>query len=102
MSRWFGDGLPPRFPAYSTRRFRPCPSQQRFIDKGVIDDHIGLLQRVQRMKGDEARVTGAATGHPDPSRLEHRPVAPVQLRQVPLRKRLRIVGACSSWREVVR
>ena len=51
-------------------------------------------------EGDEARVARAAARHPYPARLEHRPVAPVHLRQVSLRKRFRIVGTFRHGVEV--
>ena len=58
-----------------------CPAQQGRVDQRVIDDHISLFQRIQRMQCNQARITWAATCHPHPAGLEDRPVARIQRRQ---------------------
>ena len=42
MSRCFGEGLPPRLPAYSITRAGPRMVEHALVDQRVVDDDVGL------------------------------------------------------------
>ena len=70
LGRW----LAAAFAGIDQLRFGLCPVQNPLIDQRVINNHVRLPQRVQRMQCQKTRVAGACTAQPDPAGFQRRPV----------------------------
>ncbi len=53
-------------------RPRPCELQNGFVDQRVVDHDVGLLQRVERVERQQARIARPGADQPHPARLEDR------------------------------
>src|SRR5690606_7003220 len=51
-------------------RMAACETEHTLIDQRVIDDDIGLGERVQRMESEQARIARPGADKPDPARFK--------------------------------
>ena len=66
----FGRGFAAAFSCIFQRGLWPCPFEDAFVHKCIIDDHVRLAQRVEGVQRQEARITRARAAEPDQQVLE--------------------------------
>ena len=70
MSFCLDEGLPPRLPAGISFGLGPGQGENAPGDERVVDDDIGLAERVIGQKRQQARRAGAGADEPDRTRRE--------------------------------
>ena len=71
----FGGGFAAAFACVFESRMQSCELEDAFVHQCVVDDDVCLAKRVERVQGQQARITGASAAEPDPARLHCGPVA---------------------------
>ncbi len=65
MSGWRGDGRPPRLPAEFERGAGPSQVEDAGVDERVVNDAVGMVERVQCQRREQPRIARPGADQPD-------------------------------------